>query len=337
MKYPLSFWLKIVLFVCVFIGMKLLISYVALPSFKAIKIDAEFDHNDVIDVYYSSGINGNRFRAEYSKRSQEYAQGTRAVKTIFLNNHIARKIRIDTGIKPGKIKLFAFTLISYYGPDITFDYRQIFNNFKPNDQIDSFALEGDHVLIKTTSTDPFIVFTGELIEENYFLSTIMPLIITLLVFIFFSRQSMKTFPAFADINSKVSSSGVNIGALDGIRGMAALLVLGQHTGVMKGSGIFGVWLFFCLSGFLLATPFIKQPGRALSSSYMSHYITRRIKRILPMYYTMITVTILFLGQFAVAIRHYLFLEADGHYWTVAQEMFFYLLLPLVMAADRRIF
>ncbi len=333
MKYPVSFWLKIALGACIFTGLKLVISYVALSSFTVMKIDAEFDHDDVIDVYYSSGIHGDGFRAEYSKRSQRYARGIRAVKPVFLSDHVARKIRIDTGTEPGAMKLFAITLVSYYGPDITFDYRQIYNNFKPNDNIDAFSLEQDHVLVKTASTDPFIVFSGEMMVDNYFLSTILPLMIALLAVVFVSHQPMLTFPAFADINAKRSSSGANVGALDGIRGMAALLVLGQHTGVMKGGGVFGVWLFFCLSGFLLATPFIQQPGRALSYSYMCHYITRRIKRIVPMYYTVITVTLLFLGKFEVAIRHYLFLEADGHYWTVAQEMFFYLLLPLVMAAS----
>lgn len=213
---------------------------------------------------------------------------------------------------------------------VTFNHRQIFDNFAPNENILSFTLEQDHVLIQTISTDPFIVYRGELIEENFFLSIILPFIITILIFIFISQQPFRSFPAFTDINAKVSSSGVNFGALDGIRGIAALLVLGQHTGVMKGGGILGVWLFFCLSGFLLATPFIHRPDRALSYSYMSHYITRRIKRIVPMYYSMITVTILFLGKFDVAIRHYLFLQADGHYWTVAQEMFFYLILPVVM-------
>ena len=52
-----------------------------------------------------------------------------------------------------------------------------------------------------------------------------------------------------------------------------------------------------------------------------------------MYYVMITVTILFMGKIDVAIRHYLFLQADGHYWTITQEMFFYLLLPVVMMAN----
>lgn len=120
MKYPVSFWGKLAAAVCVFIALKVLISYVALSSFAAIKIDAEFDHDDVIDIYYSSGINGSGFTSEHTIRSEEYAKDTRAVKLVRLNDNVDRKIRIDIGLEPGTLKLFSFTLTSYYGPDITF-------------------------------------------------------------------------------------------------------------------------------------------------------------------------------------------------------------------------
>ena len=45
---------------------------------------------------------------------------------------------------------------------------------------------------------------------------------------------------------------------------AALMILAIHTGVLDKGSIFGVWLFFCLSGFLLASPFIRQPDRSLT-------------------------------------------------------------------------
>ena len=111
------------------------------------------------------------------------------------------------------------------------------------------------------------------------------------------------------------------------------MILGIHTGVLDQGGLTGVWLFFTLSGFLLASPFLRQPERALSYSYMTTYLLRRCKRIIPMYYVMITCFILFSGHYIVAFRHYLFLQADGHYWTIPQEMFFYLLLPVVMVIN----
>jgi peptidoglycan/LPS O-acetylase OafA/YrhL len=51
-----------------------------------------------------------------------------------------------------------------------------------------------------------------------------------------------------------------------------------------------------------------------------------------MYYSYITITMLFLGRNPEVFRHYLFLQADGHLWTIPQEMFFYLILPFVMTA-----
>ncbi len=324
---------RIVVSISIFIALKMLLSYVALSSFTKVLVDAEFDHDDVIAIYYSSGIDGKGFKEQQSKRSKEFRAGQRAIRKVELQDNVARKLRLDPGSKPGNVKIYSVVLRSYYGSDIDFDHTEIFSSFAPGANIDSFTLTDDHVRISTRSEDPYLVLKDDLILSNFFIGTGLPLILAVLFYVFLATQTLRTFPAFTDINNKKPSSGVNYGALDGIRGLAALLVLGQHSGVLKGSGIFGVWLFFCLSGFLLTSPFIRQPDRALSPAYLGRYITRRIKRIVPMYYVMITVTILFLGKFDVAIRHYLFLQADGHYWTVAQEMFFYLLLPFVMIAN----
>ncbi|MGA7277366.1 MAG: acyltransferase, partial [Desulfocapsaceae bacterium] len=300
-------------------------------------IKAEFDHPDIISVYYASGINNAGFREGYRKDSPQYSPHKKEIATIYLADNVARKIRIDTGTQPGSLKLYSVRLISYFGPDITFDHRQIYANFAPNADVAEFSLQHDHVLIRAGAHDPFLTLKGSLILENLLLHYGVPFILAALLFILLPQLNLRRLPAFADINGKTSSSGVNFDALDGIRGLAALLVLGQHTGVLRGSGIFGVWLFFCLSGFLLATPFVNNPARARSGAYMSHYMLRRIKRIVPMYFVMITITILFLGDIDRAIRHYLFLQADGHYWTIVQEMFFYLLLPPVMLVNALLF
>ncbi|MGI9537627.1 MAG: acyltransferase family protein [Desulfocapsaceae bacterium] len=324
---------RIVVSIGIFMALKMLLSYVALSSFSKVLIDAEFDHDDVIAIYYSSGIDFKGFKEQKSKRSREFTAGQRSVQPVKLDDHVARRLRLDPGSESGDVKIYSIVLTSYYGKDIEFDHTEIYNSFAPGANIDAYTLADDHVSISATSGDPHLVLKDDLILPNFFIGTVLPLILAILFYVFLATQTLRTFPAFTDINNKKPSSGVNFGALDGIRGLAALLVLGQHSGVLRGSGIFGVWLFFCLSGFLLTSPFIRQPDRALSPAYLGRYITRRIKRIVPMYYVMITVTILFLGKFDVAIRHYLFLQADGHYWTVAQEMFFYLLLPLVMIAN----
>jgi peptidoglycan/LPS O-acetylase OafA/YrhL len=323
--------------ICLFFFLKTLISYVALSSFAVLSVDAEFDHENVVTAYYSSGINGLGFREKHRKRSEKYTKDKRQSQVIYLNNHVARKLRVDLGNKAGSVKVFGFKLSSRFGPDITFDQQQIYEQFAANSAIESYALETDHVLVKINSSDPFLTFQGDLILENNFLSFFLPLIFALLFFVFSRHISLLTIDAIRDINSKKSSTGVNYDSLDGIRGLAALMILAVHTGVLDRGGIFGVWLFFCLSGFLLASPFIRQPDKSLSYQYMSTYLLRRCKRIIPMYFTMITCFTLFSGHFDVAIRHYLFLQADGHYWTITQEMFFYLLLPAVMIINTLLF
>lgn len=321
---------RFIISICLFFFVKTLISYVVLSSFVVLSVDAQFDHDDVVTAYYSSGIKGLGFREKHKKHSEKFSKNERKSQAINLNNHVARKLRVDVGKEAGRVKIYAFRLSSRFGPDITFNHRQIYEQFVPNAAIASYSLEKDHLFIKVNSSDPFITFKGDLILENLFLSLFLPLIFATLFFIFSQHISLLNVDAIKDINSKKSSAGVNYNALDGIRGLAAMMILAVHTGVLDKGGIFGVWLFFCLSGFLLASPFIVRPDKSLSYQYMSTYLLRRCKRILPMYFTMITCFTLFSGHFDVAIRHYLFLQADGHYWTITQEMFFYLLLPAVM-------
>jgi peptidoglycan/LPS O-acetylase OafA/YrhL len=209
--------------------------------------------------------------------------------------------------------------------------QQIFENFSPNQDIKTFVMEDDHVLIITAGTNPFITLKGQLIESNFSLGNILPVIYAFVFFLFIANFSFSTFPAFTDLQGKTSSLGVHISSLDGIRGLAAFLVLAEHTGVLKNIGSLGVWLFFSLSGFLLATPFVQKPSRALSYDYMSSYLLRRFKRLMPMYYAVVITTMLATGRTDVLIRHLLFLQANGHYWTLPQEMLFYLVLPLVVA------
>ena len=324
--------IAIIVAIMTFWAIKATISYTVLSSFKVIAIEAEFDHEDVLDIYFGSSEKAG-FREQYKIRSDNFPAGEKSRKKVFLENHVARKLRIDTGTTPGGLKLYSIMLGSNFGPGISFDHQAIYHNFLPNDGIKTFSLEKDHVFLHMVDEDPYIIYRGKLVQHNLFLELVPPFVFALFSFWACSRLSLQKIHALNDIGSKRSSAGIKFGSLDGVRGLAALLVLAQHTGLTKTGGIFGVWLFFCLSGFLLASPFVGQPSLALSRSYMTNYLIRRIKRIVPMYYVMITVTILFLGRIGDAIRHYLFLQADGHLWSISQEMFFYLILPLVMAVS----
>lgn len=330
MDLRLRFIVSALIAVLVFTVVKIIISHAALSSFYTAAVDAEFDHDDRISIYFDASTH-KVFKERYRKKSDLFSAHTRSTKKVYLNNHVARNLRLDTGGKPGVIRLYTLELTSFFGPGIRFDHRALFEDFVPNDAITVYRLEEDHLLIEADSSDPFITYRAELVQNNLFLEIFVPLIVSALAYLFCKNFSSGTIAAFSDIEAKRSSSGSKINSLDGIRGLAALLVLAQHTGLTKTGGIFGVWLFFCLSGFLLAGPFVKNPALGVSPSYMSGYLFRRITRIVPMYFVVITILFLFTGKIDVALRHYLFLQADGHFWAISQEVFFYLVLPIVMA------
>ena len=325
----LRFW-KPLAAVAFFLLLHYLLSYIALSSFFSATIEAEFDHPDEIGLYYASSVSA--FHELNSVRSGIFRPGIRERQELFFNDGVARKIRLDLGREAGQVRLYRLTLKSHYGSKRTFGHRQLHEAFAPGNGIRSIELKEDHVLISTEGNDPFVVLRGELKEDNNLLGIAMPLVYALAFFLLLSTFNISTFPAIADLREKTSSSGLHIGALDGIRGFAALVVLAEHTGVLKGIGSLGVWLFFALSGFLLSAPFIRQPSRAVSPGFMGAYLTRRLKRILPMYYAFLVLAMMMHGKTDEMVRHLLFLQGDGHLWTLPQEMFFYMVLPLVVAA-----
>ncbi len=149
---------------------------------------------------------------------------------------------------------------------------------------------------------------------------------------------MKSISLIDRIAIKAPSSVENIDALDGVRGLAVFLVIASHTNGLhlRGQGAIGVWLFFVLSGFLLALPFARKPEEILSLSRMGRFMFKRLKRVLPMYYISIGMYYLlypgFIESREALAEHALLLKANGHLWSVQQEMVFYFIMPPVLLA-----
>ncbi len=156
-----------------------------------------------------------------------------------------------------------------------------------------------------------------------------------------ARLRRLPIPALRDVVNKQPSAGPNLAALDGIRGLAVLLVLASHTGAfhLRGHGGVGVWLFFALSAFLLTMPFAARPERAASWPHLRHYFARRLRRIGPAYYLFLAVEFAFVGDpdLPVILRHAVFLQGDSILWTIPQEVLFYLALPLLAASHLFLF
>lgn len=143
--------------------------------------------------------------------------------------------------------------------------------------------------------------------------------------------------------------------LDGLRGIAALSVLGYHwvamtavggvVGELLGHGNIGVVIFFLLSGFLIYRPFVvaRTPG-GRPVSVRSFYL-RRAVRIIPAYWVALTLLALWPGLVAFGDRWWqlylfgqvysprlVFASGIGSAWSLCIEVSFYLLLPLYALA-----
>jgi peptidoglycan/LPS O-acetylase OafA/YrhL len=138
-------------------------------------------------------------------------------------------------------------------------------------------------------------------------------------------------------------------ALDGLRGLAILLVVSVHATGYPPGGHLGVDLFFVLSGFLITTLLIEERTETGSISLRRFY-ARRARRLLPalglllVTYLVIdavkghdgleTVALagLYFGNAVQAFSRVNPLAHSGleHLWSLAEEEQFYLLWPLLL-------
>ena len=138
---------------------------------------------------------------------------------------------------------------------------------------------------------------------------------------------------YTDVNTKRSTHSQNISVIDGIRGLAVLIVLASHTNSfgMYGQGSVGVLLFYFLSGFVLTLPYIGYSYKMLDVKFFIKFIINRALRILPIYIVIAWFTAIYLEK---GYKWYLWnvtlLKGWNHFWSVAQEARFYILFPLVL-------
>lgn len=155
-----------------------------------------------------------------------------------------------------------------------------------------------------------------------------------------------------------SSTGRHFDALDGLRGLAILIVVAFHTlytnpaqgvlargvGYIIGAGWMGVPIFFVLSGFLISYPFFRGRNKDPRFWYPEGYARRRIGKIIPPFYLSI---LLFLGfywwlfrdpayfvsawKWATGVANFTAIPVPFNlsYWSLIVEAHFYLLLPVL--------
>lgn len=155
-----------------------------------------------------------------------------------------------------------------------------------------------------------------------------------------------------------------LGVLDGLRGIAVLLVLWYHVweisflspgaalDFIPATGFIGVHLFFFLSGFVISYPFIRATVQARPQPTWGHFAWRRFIKIVPSYVLSIAVAYA-IGYAQIQpgaslvpdlVTHLLFIHTwfpdrygtiDGVLWTLAVEVEFYCIFPLVWWCFRR--
>ncbi|PAY04045.1 hypothetical protein CK489_32665 [Bradyrhizobium sp. UFLA03-84] len=124
-------------------------------------------------------------------------------------------------------------------------------------------------------------------------------------------------------------------SLDALRGLAISLVVACHYGGFA-LGIFGVDLFFVLSGFLIGGILLDSRDQL---GYFSSFYGRRAFRILPLYWLLLLITrpyhwhyyLLFMQQLAWLQFGYTYDAGADVTWSLANEEQFYLMLPLLIA------
>ncbi len=144
----------------------------------------------------------------------------------------------------------------------------------------------------------------------------------------------------------------HLSSLDGLRAVAALLVVFYHYGFEWCPGGLGVLAFFVLSGFLITWLLLKEEERFGTISLRRFYM-RRSLRIFPAFYTywilLSGALLLFHKRYVVAQavasffyvnNYYQAIQGDpntgfSHTWSLGIEEQFYLLWPLTFLVLRR--
>lgn len=137
--------------------------------------------------------------------------------------------------------------------------------------------------------------------------------------------------------------------LDGLRGLAVILVLLSHTSNenlmfheylnFEKTGKVGVYLFFVLSAYLLDLQIAKAlKANKTSFAYWKNYLRKRFLRIYPLFF----IALVTYGVFSIFFietpidkpsdiaKHILLLSGESVFWSIAVEFKFYIVSPIIM-------
>lgn len=229
---------------------------------------------------------------------------------------------------PERFSLYSIQLTKPYSADFYFVPAQINLNFES-----AQAIKSNHAIFEFDTANGKVSLKSKnpISLANYPLILGLPIVFFFGVWFLVRNSAWRQIPAFRDMSlgNRISSAS-EFNTINGVRGLAALLVLLSHTAPGWEALQMGLALLFVVSGFLLSKPFVIDNHKIFSFANIERYVTKRLKRILPMYYLFVFITYVLTFKFDVAFRHFLFIQAEGHLWPMTQIFAFYMLLPLVL-------
>ncbi|MHB8461567.1 MAG: acyltransferase family protein [Vulcanimicrobiaceae bacterium] len=163
-----------------------------------------------------------------------------------------------------------------------------------------------------------------------------------------------------------ASSKAHVGVIDGLRGLAIIMVILYHiferTGfafslaplgipfdfhTLPRAGFLGVEIFFFISGFCIFYPYAGAIAGTRPMQSLNHYASRRFWKIVPSYYVALFFLafvypfnaqpgiplwqdLLLHATFLHSLSQASFISINGNFWSLADEVQFYVLFPAIL-------
>lgn len=227
------------------------------------------------------------------------------------------------------VAVYSIKIHRTYGKDTYIGANQFHSFFDLTSQVQSPNKQ--YLKISNASDVESLISAQPLSPTQPLRALTLALLFTLATFFIIKHGLWSSIPAFSDMAlGRDISSSHEFGIINGLRGLAALLVLFSHTAPGFHAVQVGLSLLFVISGFLLTKPFVIEPAKIFSYYNIEVYLTKRLKRILPMYYLYIFIIYVVALKVDVALRHFIFMQAEGHLWPMTQIFAFYFLLPFIL-------
>ncbi len=337
MKKNLALFLFSLLFFVVLYGL----SFLPCVTITNISISLFSDNPDRVKVYFSFVEDSPVFNEVHSS-SYYGVSGKQKETAVFPVSAVRPEwLRVDPALGATKVKIYHIVLRDIIGREVVIPAAEIFENLNlelsHNVEI---KLDNGCLAVEAVGDDPYFVF--KVAPWPFAVPWFVLVSISILSFYFYRfiaclpLSSLLSFVMPGRIDPSDKSTIYK--PLDGLRGLAALLVLAEHTlPSFLGAGHSGVLIFFVMSGFLLARPFIINPEKAFKLDYLIEYGQRRLKRIAPMFYSYIFVVYLMNLRLSEFLFHAIFIKGNGHLWAIPQEMAFYLFFPLLFIFNYLVF